>query len=104
MGLAALLEEDPTIDAVFCSSDLIALGVLTEARARALCVPEQLAVVGLGDLDFAADLDPALTTVRIDGSAIGREVAHFIVERIRGHAVEDRILDIGFELVQRQSA
>jgi LacI family gluconate utilization system Gnt-I transcriptional repressor len=104
MGLAALLEEDPTIDAVFCSSDLIALGVLTEARARGLCVPEQLAVVGLGDLDFAADLDPALTTVRIDGSAIGREVAHFIVERIRGHAVEDRILDIGFELVQRQSA
>ena len=103
-GLAALLEEDPDVDAVFCSSDLIALGVLIEARARGVHVPEQLAVVGLGDLDFAADLDPALTTVRIDGGAIGREAAHFIVERVRGNAVEDRILDIGFELVERQSA
>jgi LacI family gluconate utilization system Gnt-I transcriptional repressor len=103
-GFAALLEDDPAVDAVFCSSDLVALGVLIEARARGVNVPEQLAVVGLGDLDFAADLDPALTTVRIDGSAIGREAAHFIVERARGAPVDDRILDIGFELVERQSA
>ena len=55
---------------------LIALGVLTEARTRGIRVPEQVAVVGLGDLDFAAATDPALTTVRIDGTAIGREAAN----------------------------
>ena len=103
-GLAALVGNHPDVDAVFCSSDLVALGVLIEARARGIRIPEQLAVVGLGDLDFAADTDPALTTVRIDGTAIGREAARFIVSRARGEPTPERILDIGFELVERQSA
>ena len=89
---------------MFCSSDLVALGVLIEARARGIRIPDQLAVVGLGDLDFAADTDPALTTVRIDGTAIGREAARFIVSRAGGEPTPNRILDIGFELKQRQSA
>ena len=57
---------------------------MTEAQARGIAVPEQLAVVGFGDLEFAADLHPALTTVRIDGAAIGRQAARFIVERAEG--------------------
>lgn len=103
-GLAALLDRAPQIDAVFCSSDPIALGVLIEARARGVRIPEQLGVVGLGDLDFAADTEPALTTVRIDGTAIGREAANFIVARARGESPHDSVLDIGFELVKRESA
>lgn len=91
------------IDAVFCSSDLLALGVLTEARARGLAVPGQLAIVGFGDQDFAADVEPALTTVRIDGGRIGRQAAHFIVERAEGRAVEPRVVDIGFSIVERAS-
>ena len=39
-GLAALLADVPDIDAVFCSSDMLALGVLTEARARGISVPQ----------------------------------------------------------------
>ena len=42
---------------------------MTEAQARGIAVPERLAIVGFGDLEFAADLHPALTTVRIDGAA-----------------------------------
>lgn len=103
-ALAQLLEQDATVDAVFCSSDLLALGVLTEAQARGLSVPGQLAVVGFGDLDFAADLHPALTTVRINGQAIGRQAAQFIVERAEGRTVETRVVDIGFSIVSRASA
>jgi len=105
-GRSALLElmhhANPP-DAVFCSSDLLALGVLTEARASAVQVPEQLAVVGFGDLEFAADLHPALTTVRINGAAIGRQAAQFIVDRAEGRAVAERVIDIGFSIVDRQS-
>lgn len=103
-ALVQLLEQDATVDAVFCSSDLLALGVLTEAQARGLSVPGQLAVVGFGDLDFAADLHPALTTVRINGQAIGRQAAQFIVERAEGRTVETRVVDIGFSIVSRASA
>src|SRR5450631_2778447 len=71
-ALVDLLQHPDGIDAVFCSSDLLALGVMTEAQARGIAVPGQIAVVGFGDLEYAADLHPALTTVRIDGTAIGR--------------------------------
>ena len=103
-ALADLLAAAPDIDAVFCSSDLLALGVMTEAQARGIAVPAQLAVVGFGDLEFAADLNPALTTVRIDGTAIGRQAARFIVDRAEGRSVDPRVVDIGFSIVDRDSA
>jgi LacI family gluconate utilization system Gnt-I transcriptional repressor len=103
-ALAGLLQASPDIDAVFCSSDLLALGVMTEAQARGLAVPQQLAVVGFGDLEFAADLHPALTTVRIDGKAIGRQAAQFIVDRAEGRQAGPRVVDIGFSIVERASA
>ena len=101
---AGLLAADPRIDAVFCSSDLLALGVLTEARVQGASVPDRLAVVGFGDLEFAADLDPALTTVHIKGAAIGRQAAQFIVDRAEGRQVPQKVIDIGFSIVERRSA
>lgn len=103
-GLGRLLARAPETDAVFCSSDLLALGVLTEAAARGIAVPRQLAVVGFGDLAFAADTEPALSTVRIDGTAIGRRAAGFIVDRAEGRTVGDKVLDLGFRVIERASS
>lgn len=103
-ALGELRRRDGAIDAVFCSSDLLALGVMTEAQACGIAVPGQLGVVGFGDLDFAADLNPALTTVRIDGASIGRQAARFIVDRAEGRSVDSRVVDIGFSIVDRDSA
>jgi len=88
---------------VFCSSDLLALGVLTEAGARGIAVPGRLAVVGFGDLAFAGDAHPALSTVRIDGTGIGRQAARFIVDRAEGRPVADKVVDLGFQIIERAS-
>ena len=103
-GLALALNAHPHTDALFCNSDMLALGVLIEAQTRGLQVPRQLGVVGLGDLDFAPSLQPALTTVRIDGTRIGRTAAQFIVDRAEGRTVSEPIIDIGFEIIERASA
>jgi len=102
-GLQALWAQGRDLDGVFCSSDLLALGVLTEAQAQGIDVPGRLAVIGFGDLDFSRDLHPALTTVRIDGSRIGREAARCIVDRAQGRVVPERVIDIGFSIVDRAS-
>ncbi|NYE60930.1 LacI family gluconate utilization system Gnt-I transcriptional repressor [Duganella sp. 1224] len=101
-GLAALLARQPDLDAVVCSSDTLAHGVLTEAIARGLAVPARLAVIGFGDLNFAARTHPPLSTVRVDGANIGRRAAQAILDRIDGKAVPAQT-DTGFALVQRGS-
>ena len=103
-GLSTLLKSHPDIDAVFCSSDVLALGVMTEAFARGISVPSGFSVMGFGDLGFAQDTHPALTTVRIDGHAIGRQAAKFIIDRVEGRYEAQRVIDLGFSITERISA
>ncbi|GGY99026.1 LacI family DNA-binding transcriptional regulator [Pseudoduganella plicata] len=100
-GLRVLLDRAPGIDAIFCSSDMVALGVLVEAQALGIAVPSQLAIVGMGDLALSRDLQPPLTTVRVDGTLIGDTAARYIMQRADGRAVEQPIRDVGFTIVER---
>ena len=102
-ALAELLQQDPRLQAVYCSSDQLAQGVLAEAQARGLRVPGELAVCGFGDADFAAHMEPSLTTVHVDGAAIGKRAAQMIVARCRAQAVNPRVVDVGFRIVERRS-
>ncbi len=89
---------------VLCSSDWAAHGAMDELRRKRLRIPEDVAVIGFGDLDFAAELDPALTTVKIDGNAIGAHAASLLMKRAQGERVREKIVDVGFELVVRASS
>ncbi|HSW09214.1 LacI family DNA-binding transcriptional regulator [Aquabacterium sp.] len=102
-ALGDLLQQDPQLRAVYCSSDQLAHGVLVEALARGLRVPEDLAICGFGDADFAAHIMPALTTVQVDGAGIGRRAAQLIIERCRGDVVTQRVFDLGFRVIERRS-
>ena len=51
-----------------------------------------------------ADLHPALTTVQINGAAIGRQAARFIIDRAEGREVDAPVVDIGFSIIERHSA
>ena len=102
-AMARVLNEAPDTDAVFCSSDLLALGAMTEARARGIAIPERIAIVGFGDVPFLADMVPSLSTVRINGADIGRQGARFLIERAEGRAVSPAIIDVGFTIVERDT-
>ena len=102
-GLTTLLDGGFAQGAIFCSSDALAHGVLLEAQARGLSVPGDIAVVGFGDLDFAAYTFPALTTVRIDRFGIGRRAADALLTRLAGQPVAQKVVDVGFDIVERAS-
>ena len=103
-ALNSVLLKRPDVDAIFCSSDLLALGVLTEARAQNISVPQQISIMGFGDVPFVEDMIPALTTVKINGAEIGRLAAQCLVDRAQGKAVPQHIVDVGFSIVSRESA
>jgi LacI family gluconate utilization system Gnt-I transcriptional repressor len=105
-ALRRLLAANGKLDGVFCSSDQLAMGVLFEANARRIAVPRRLAVVGFGNVEASAHTHPSLTTVAVDGAAIGREAARMLLARLQSDAANDapRVVDVGFHVVVRESA
>ncbi|AWB07706.1 transcriptional regulator (plasmid) [Azospirillum humicireducens] len=103
-ALGELLARGFRQGAIQCSSDAMAHGVVLEAQARGLSVPGDIAVIGFGDLDFAAYMSPPLSTVRIDRSAIGRLAAEALLTRLAGNRVTRKVVDVGFEIVERATA
>lgn len=96
------LDERP--DVVVCGSDGLAQGIAVEALAAGWRVPDELAVMGFGDLAIAAHMRPSLSTVAIDGERIGHEAADVLSKRSRGLELPDRRIDVGFRLIERESA
>ncbi|WP_442943643.1 substrate-binding domain-containing protein [Nitrospirillum sp. BR 11752] len=100
--------EQGRADVVACSSDGLALGALTEATSRGLRVPQDLAVVGFGDADFAAHTHPRLSTIRLDARAMGQRAARLLLHRLEGgrprQGPTPRPVDLGFSIVSRDSA
>ncbi|NDL64020.1 LacI family DNA-binding transcriptional regulator [Acerihabitans arboris] len=87
-----------------CTSDTLAHGVLTEAASRGIAVPGQVAVMGFGDMNFAAHTFPALSTVKIDGTDIGQRAASALLERLKEpNGAPPEAMDVGFTLVNRDS-
>lgn len=88
-GMAAVqslmaLQLRPT--AVICGNDHLAFGALAGARTLGLRVPEDLSVTGFDDLDFAAHAVPALTTVRVPATEMGRIAADHLAAQAAGRA------------------
>lgn len=101
MDDAAARASDPELagaDAVFTATDVHAVALLAALQAAGRRVPEDVALVGLGDLEIARHARPALSTVRIDAAAIGREAAGLVLQ---GQAAAGNRIDVGFALVTR---
>ena len=89
--------------ALICGNDLLALGALIECAAQGVAVPRSLSVVGFDDIELAAEITPALTTVHVPSSDIGRLAAERLLARLGGKR-EPRIREVSAELVVRASA
>ena len=66
-------------------------------------MPDQLAVVGFGNLRMAGDMRPTITSVDVDGARIAREVMRALRARAAGQEVE-KLIDVGFRVIARESA
>lgn len=92
------------VDIVVCTSDWLADACVVEARARGMRVPDDLAVFGFGDIHVASEGAVGISTVSIDGAAIGRVAAAMLLDRAAGRVVEKPVVDVGFAIVDRESA
>ncbi|MGH3734118.1 MAG: LacI family DNA-binding transcriptional regulator [Micromonosporaceae bacterium] len=99
-----LLDLDEPVDAVFCHNDLLALGAVRAIIERGLRVPEDIAVIGIDDIDAGAYSTPALSTVAPDKGYIARTAVRMLVERFTPDGDgPPRQVTAGFQLLARES-
>lgn len=102
-AVARVAREHPEIDAACFTSDVLAIGALFQCQRLGWEVPGRFAIAGFGDFEIAAAAVPALTTVSVPRYKIGEEAARLILGRIDGEVEPGRSVDLGFEVIWRES-
>ena len=103
-GVQSLLDAGCTLDAVFCFNDLLALGVLHALAEAGVRVPDDVAVVGVDDIEDGRFSQPSLTTVALDKEEIARTAVELLAARIDGaHDAPPRTVVARHRLVVRES-
>jgi LacI family transcriptional regulator len=100
-----ICEVQPPVTAVFApAGDMVAIGIIKEAKKHGLRVPEDLAVVGYDDVPAAEVIEPALTTVRQPKLEMGDYAINMIVDKIEGRESGIKHKELPTKFIIRESA
>ena len=98
-----IMQQRPAVDAIFFCNDDLAQGALLAALRLGIAVPRQVAIAGFNDLTGSDQMLPPLTTVRTPRALIGESAANMLLTLMRGETPARPLVDLGFEIIQRQS-
>ncbi len=100
-----LYEKYSDVDAVFCSTDSIAVGAMMYLREQEVSVPEQVRITGIGHDQKSDIIVPQLTTADYYYRSSGRQAASILLDLIRNRneRIALRELKMGYELLERGS-
>ncbi|MEB3043751.1 LacI family DNA-binding transcriptional regulator [Rhizobium mulingense] len=91
-------------EAIFCTDDNLALGAMQECRKRGMRVPDDIAIMGFHDLEFAACAAPSLSSIATRRFETGKLAAERVLAALnssRTPAAEQ--IDLGYTLIARES-
>jgi LacI family gluconate utilization system Gnt-I transcriptional repressor len=101
--LEKLLERNPKIDAVFFGNDDMAAGALFSCLRRGIRVPERVAIIGFNDQEIAGATVPAISSVATPRRKMGELAATMLVAQMKGEPVAQRRVDLGFQIIDRET-
>jgi len=107
-GVAAfrkLLSRDTLPKAIFAVNDPVAVGIYDEIKRNGLTIPQDVALVGFGNIKLSSYLDPPLTTVTQSPYKLGKAAAGMLLRRIENpeSKIEPETEVIETELILRES-
>ncbi|MFJ9779817.1 LacI family DNA-binding transcriptional regulator [Amycolatopsis sp. NPDC101161] len=100
---ARLLGTIPRPTAVFCANDLLALGLLQAMVGAGVRVPDEMAIVGYDDIEFAGAAAVPLTSVRQPAQRLGRTAAELLLAETADTTIDHQAVVFTPELVVRES-
>ncbi|MCL7749696.1 LacI family DNA-binding transcriptional regulator [Halalkalibacter alkaliphilus] len=88
----SFLNEHPEVTAIFCASDLMALGVMNAAKRLGIAVPEELSIVGYDNITLAEYVQPQLSTVEQNKYQIGFKAAKLLIDMLEGNKANRKVI------------
>ena len=76
------MTEQPQVTALVCYNDLVAMGALQACKEIGRRVPDDCAIVGFDDIEFASMTEPSLTTIHVDKYWLGQQAATLLLKII----------------------
>ncbi|TKJ28835.1 MAG: hypothetical protein CEE40_10545 [Chloroflexi bacterium B3_Chlor] len=98
-----LLDKPDAPSAIFGAADLLAIGAMQAIKAGGLTIPDDMAVVGYNDIELAALVDPALTTVSAPAYEMGVQAMTMLRTLHGGQPVKPGRIILDTELIIRRS-
>ena len=90
------------IRTIFCGSDRSALGVCSWLREQHYRIPEDIAVVGMGGIEFSAFCEPPLTTIKIPTLSMASTAVDLVAKQLQGGLIPDCTL-LPVKILKRDS-
>lgn len=100
---AALLGQKKPPTAIFCVSDVMALGAIAEAQDRGIRVPKELSVAGFDDVDYTTMFHPHLTTAKIPCYELGYRAMKLLAQCMRKEVIAQSSIYLPHTLMFRES-
>ena len=102
-GIQTLLSHPDPPTAIITVNDFTAIGALHEAKKLGLRIPEDLSIVGFGDIPIASMTDPPLATVRAPYKRVGEILTKLTVMLIEGKPLVKKNFSFPVEFIERCS-
>lgn len=96
-----ILQDFPTVDGIFASSDISAAGALKAAYSLKIDVPNQLQIVGFDNISLSEMTMPSLTTIAQDVYKMGAVSTRILIKMIENLPIEQKAIEIPVELIKR---
>jgi len=104
-AMQQLIDQGNVPAAIICSNDLITLGAVSALLAAGIAIPEQVALIGFGDIDFAAHVYPSLSTFQVQSADIGKTAALMLLARIEKGVPRGTLKhNMGFQFEDRETS
>lgn len=100
-----LMESGNAPDAIFCITDVVALGAMKYLQSKSIAIPQQVGIMGFSNWMLSDYTSPTLSSVDQHGKAMGSKAAELLIEILKNQdPVTDEFHEIKTELIIRESS
>lgn len=102
-AMSEIIQSGNLPSAVFCGNDITAIGAMRAIHKGGLCIPQDVSVIGLDNIEVSEYFRPSLTTIHVPKEELGKFAVKLLIDKINGGHEINTLIKLPFKLIVRES-